>query len=289
MIQPVGVVRTSEISLKGKNRHIFEKRLVSNLKKSLKAKGLSFQAIKRLRGRILLYFDSLEVLDQAEKVFSVVFGVASFSSGVLCVNNLDEIKKALDLLPNQESRTFRVSCKRQDKSFFMSSPAVEKELGEFLVKKHSKIVDLKNYEEEFLIEICEEGSIVSKGSFSGPGGLPVGSSARVGIFTDYQFAELAGVYMLKRGCEVVFLGEIETSFIDVFNNFRKPISAAPTDSSGVLGTMDKFSLKALVAGGDIRDFLELKRNFPGCLVLSPLVGLSRGEIDKKQKFLAKNI
>ena len=51
------IIRYAEIALKGKNRQLFEKKLVDNLKNSLKFNKLPFAEIRRFEGRIFVFLD----------------------------------------------------------------------------------------------------------------------------------------------------------------------------------------------------------------------------------------
>lgn len=281
MNTPVAVLRTSEISLKGKNRRLFERQLAFNVKKTLKNNNLDFISTQRLNGRLLVYFRDFTALAEARKVFGFVFGVETYSTGVLTAKSLEKIKKAVEEFTDKEFDNFRVSAKRQDKKFSMSSPQIEKELGAHIQTKTGKEVDLKNFDKEFFIEVCEAGVVVSAKNYPGAGGLPVGAGGRVGVLSDYENPEFAAYYMLKRGCEVVFFGEVELSYLSRFNNFENPQILEAKSKEDNLGTMEEEKILVLVAGSRLEDVPQLKKEFPETLVLAPLVGFSEEEIQAK--------
>lgn len=288
-MMPVAVLRTGEISLKGGNRHLFEKQLALNVKKTLKNNNISFLSTQRLKGRLLVYFKGIEDLEPAKKLFGFVFGVCTFSTGLLVGKDIQEVLEAVDMFKDRDFKSFRVTAKRQDKRFAMNSMELEREVGRHIQQKYDKKVDLRNFDAEFLLEVCEEGIILSMDKFSGAGGLPVGSCGQVAVLTGYENFELCAFYMMKRGCEVTFLGPPKkTEFVHKFNCFREP-DFLDAESGNFLGTMDEKNILAIVAGCGPENLGEIKEAYPEKLVLAPLVGFAEHEISSQDRNLAKNI
>ena len=63
------MLRYGELALKGKNRDLFEKRLVSNIKNCLKKNDIVDWEIVRKRGRIFVYVEDLKFIDKLKKIF----------------------------------------------------------------------------------------------------------------------------------------------------------------------------------------------------------------------------
>ena len=87
----VVLVRYSEISLKShRMRSKYEDKLVENIEKCLATKNISFDEIRKERGRI---FVSGSDTDTISKTISNIFGVISCSPAKVIDTNLDDIKK----------------------------------------------------------------------------------------------------------------------------------------------------------------------------------------------------
>ncbi len=65
------LIKYGEISLKGKNRHRFEQRLMSNIKNSL---GRDIRAVRKTYGRLIVELDTInkEVIDKLRRVFGII-------------------------------------------------------------------------------------------------------------------------------------------------------------------------------------------------------------------------
>ncbi|MBU4421897.1 tRNA 4-thiouridine(8) synthase ThiI [Candidatus Parcubacteria bacterium] len=130
------LVHYHEIALKGKNRPIFEERLVRNIKKTLGGHIV----VKRLSGRIEVRVPETEI-DEALKKMGNVFGVSGFSPAIVAPSDLKEIKKsALQLLsgtrpPQVKKMTFKVATKRGFKQFPKNSMEISSEVGAYILEK----------------------------------------------------------------------------------------------------------------------------------------------------------
>ena len=83
------VVHYGEIGTKGKNRSFFEKKLVENIKWSLKNQFIS---VKRIFGRIIVDITDNVNKNELTENLSNVFGITSFSFAVRSSLDIDEIK-----------------------------------------------------------------------------------------------------------------------------------------------------------------------------------------------------
>lgn len=217
------ICRYCEIALKGKNRSMFEQRLIDNIK--LQLKKVDNLKIIRTRGRICIEnrdkkdFSSTE-LDIIKSQLPKVFGLASFSPGVSCPPKLDEIKEAvkncssptfLSALENKTNPTFRVRTRRADKNFPMKSMEVNVEIATLIDHLHNKEQRLRvNLDDDADITVgCEiryESAFVFFESFPGPGGLPTGCNSPVlALLSGGIDSPVACSLMMKRGCHVDFI------------------------------------------------------------------------------------
>lgn len=192
----------SEIGLKGKNRSFFEKKLVQNIKVSLPKN--SYSLIKRSSGLVLIKSETPEkIKDPLQKVF----GIAYF---VICERvepDIEKItKKALAIIKDKEIHSFRITTKRSDKTFPMTSQKISRIIGATVVEKLGLEVDLENYDFECKIEINKEGAFIYQNRISGYGGLPVGVSGKGFLLLSGGIdSPVAGFQMMKRGLALDFI------------------------------------------------------------------------------------
>ncbi len=192
-----------EIALKGGNRSFFEKKLVQNIKKFLPKETFDF--VKRISGRILIKLNERGVKKkkELESILKNIFGIVHFSFADSCKQELKEIKeKSLDLLKDKKFKTFRISTKRSNKEFELTSPEVSKEVGAFIVSKMNKGVDLENFDKNVFIEIVQDYAFVYLKKIKGRGGLPVGvSSNGLVLLSGGIDSPVAAFAAMKRGIE----------------------------------------------------------------------------------------
>ncbi|MCS7121009.1 MAG: tRNA 4-thiouridine(8) synthase ThiI [Archaeoglobaceae archaeon] len=187
------VIHYGEIGIKGKNRAFFEKKLVENIEKIAKIKAV------RKSGRIEAEFKS-----EAEEKLKKIPGIKYFAPALKVEKDIEEIKKAsLKVLP-ENFESFKVESSRSDKTFPLTSPEINAELGKFIVERTGKKVDLKKAEVKVYVEICEKESYIYSKKVKGVGGLPVGTAGKVvSLVSGGIDSPVASFLMMKRGCEVV--------------------------------------------------------------------------------------
>src|SRR6266704_86171 len=169
--------RYHEIALKGRNQWRFIEQLRHNLR-------AAFADVKlgRMRGegpRIIVELP--DEIDDASAIAraSAIFGLANFSLSYRVPLELEAIKAEAVLRARAHpARTFRVSTRRGDKRFPMTSMEVDREVGGAIIDALPLKVDLGSPELTVSIEILADAAFVSAGKIPGPGGLPVGVSGR---------------------------------------------------------------------------------------------------------------
>ena len=196
-----------EIALKGSNRGFFERKLVENIRSFL-PKG-SFDFVKNISGRIIIKLnqDSGGKREEVERVLKNVFGIVHFSFADNCKQDLKIIKKkSVDFLKKEKFKTFRVSTKRSNKKFELSSQQINEEVGAFIVQKLNKKVNLKNFDVNLFIEIVQDYSFLYLDKIKGRGGLPVGVSGKgLVLISGGIDSPVAAFLAMKRGIKVSFI------------------------------------------------------------------------------------
>lgn len=199
------VVHYHEVALKGKNRPFFVSRLVKNLRAA--TRGMAIGDIRSLPGRIVVgpIWDGARqgVIEEVGRVF----GVANFSLAGQVPSSLERLKEAIGReIPSLSFRTFRVTTRREDKSFPLTSPEVNREIGAHIQTLCAAGVNLEHPELTFFIEILKGTAFFYHTKIQGPGGLPTGVSGRIALLLSGGIdSPVASYLMMKRGCEVIFV------------------------------------------------------------------------------------
>ena len=157
------VIRYAEIALKGKNQKDFLNRLVHNIKEQVKTDLDITPAIEREMGRLYLKLEG-----RAPELFydslNHVFGISSYSPARKTGFELEESKAtALEELRaaiDGPSR-FRVSVKRANKKFPVTSPEMQQIIAAHMLKNVPGLkADLHKYDIDLLLEIRTDGTYI---------------------------------------------------------------------------------------------------------------------------------
>ncbi|MYI74917.1 MAG: hypothetical protein F4057_06235, partial [Acidobacteria bacterium] len=146
------IVHYQEIALKGKNRPWFVARLVANLRAALG--DLEGARVRAIMGRIEVTPGPHAAWDTVRERLGRMFGVANFSRARRVSRNIDELASAvLTDLDGREPRSFRVTARRADKAYALTSPEIEREVGGRIKAARGWRVDLGNPDLVVRIEI----------------------------------------------------------------------------------------------------------------------------------------
>ncbi len=207
------VVHYQELALKGKNRPWFLSRLVRNLRRALS--DLDVRNVRALMGRIEVVLGPDAVPNVVSQRLSRVFGIANFSyaghtpldygrSDV--TGDLNAIAKAiLNDLGDRTCSSFRVSARRADKRFPLTSPQIEREVGGRIKEARGWTVNLDDPDLVIHVELLTDRAFYFFGKERGAGGLPTGTAGRVVCLLSGGIdSPVAAHRMMKRGCTVTF-------------------------------------------------------------------------------------
>ena len=199
------VVHYQEIALKGKNRPWFMGRLVRNLRAGVA--DLDVRAVRSLMGRIELVLGPDATREEVGERIRRTFGVANFSYAARTPLDLDVLTRAiLNDLEGRTCRSFRVSVRRADKRFPMTSPQVEREVGGRIKAARDWHVDLEHADLVIHVELLSNEAFYFFGKEQGPGGLPTGTAGRVACLLSGGIdSPVAAHRMMRRGCAVTFV------------------------------------------------------------------------------------
>jgi len=196
-----------EMSLKGKNRRLFEKRMARNIRGALKGVLLP-DGLHREYGRMVA--EVTEVSDALLEHLALLPGVRNFSLVHESGLSLDEMQHAArqavladygDPSGNKLAGIpFRVTAKRSDKRFPLKSMEINYEVGGFLKTELGLSVNLKHPVMDVRVEVGLDAAYIYTRKIPGIGGLPVGSSGKgVVLFSGGIDSPVAAYSMMKRG------------------------------------------------------------------------------------------
>jgi thiamine biosynthesis protein ThiI len=199
------VVHYQEIALKGKNRPWFIARLARNLRTALSDLGV--REVRVLMGRIEIVHGPAAQWPEIRDRLKTVFGVANFARAGRVPLDVDTIANAiLADLGDIDTPTFRVSARRADKRFPLTSPQIEREVGGRIKEARGWTVNLDEPALTIHVEALSHEAFYYVGKERGAGGLPAGSSGRVACLLSGGIdSPVAAWRMMRRGCRALFV------------------------------------------------------------------------------------
>ena len=199
------LIRYHEIALKKGNRQYFTELLKRNILAAVK--DLGAKEIRSLPARLLLTFRSDVDPARAVERIRTVFGVANFSLVERTARDIEVLRsRILESINGTHFASFRIETQRGDKTFPLTSPEINRQLGAAVKEKSGARVDLKNAELTVTVEILSQDAFFGFDRIQGAGGLPVGASGRVvSLISGGIDSPVAAYRMMQRGCRVIFV------------------------------------------------------------------------------------
>ena len=200
------IVKYGEIGVKGKNRYLFENKLIKNIKNMLKPLG-EYNVYKEY-GRIYVDVNDdnyEEVMEEVRKVF----GIVGVCPGVKAEKDYDVLKatalKLIEQKIEEGAKTFKVESRRGDKSLPLTSQEMSIDIGGYIlsnVKDRIK-VDVRNPEVKVRCEYRELNTMVYTDSVPGYGGLPMGTAGKaMSLLSGGIDSPVATWMVAKRGMDI---------------------------------------------------------------------------------------
>ena len=277
MVYDTILLRYGEIFLKGGNKGIFERKLVENIAKILKNEGVSGLKVRNSRGRMLMpYFSAHAALRR-------VFGLVSYSPAVHVEKDTAQIQaKAVQLLRGRRG-TFKVSTKRSDKSFPITSPEFNRIVGEQVEKEMELLFSSSSPDVVLEIEINQEGAYLFFETVLCGGGLPTGVEGKVLLLVENEASLLAGLLFMKRGCRVIPVAFKESRISDIsllqaFNPDELKLHMVKNFQE-LEGLAAKKEISILVTG----QVLDDENHKINLTLMKPLVAYSKKQIQEQLK------
>ena len=196
-----------EMALKGLNKNTFEAQLMKTIKRRLRNCG----KFKFYKAQSTFYIEPENEdcdIDTAFEKVKKIFGIAAVSKAAVVEKDFEVIAKtAVEYLGEtlKNAKTFKVSAKRSDKKFGMTSPEISRELGgRILSRYHHLKVDVNNPEVNVMVEIRDYGAYIHGGKEQGAGGMPVSTSGKGALMLSGGIDSPVAAYMMaKRGMKIM--------------------------------------------------------------------------------------
>lgn len=206
--QEIYLARIGEIVLKGLNRGKFERRLVENLSRRLRAIGKF--SIEQSQSRIWI-IPLTPVTDQKLLLRQIasIFGIVSASPVWRFDGGLPElIETAIEyagvILADGRPRSFKIESRRGNKQFPLQSPEISCQLGEVLLDAFPDQLRVDVHQPDFTLyaEVRDHLYLYSQIE-KGHKGLPVGMSGHGMLLLSGGIdSPVAGYMMASRGMEL---------------------------------------------------------------------------------------
>ncbi len=201
--------KLGEIVLKGLNRHSFEMKLMSNIRRRTQPFG-KFKIYSR---QSTIYVEPAEEtcdLDAAYDACKKVFGIIAIARAVPCAKEKEAIfNTAKEYLAPAllAAKSFKVESKRSDKSFPMGSIQLSQWVGGALHDAFPHlIVDVHNPELTVHLEVREDAAYVHGPAEAAAGGLPIGMGGHaVSLLSGGIDSPVSSYMIAKRGVQLELL------------------------------------------------------------------------------------
>ena len=198
------VVHYAEIGTKGRNRPMFERRLLAHLHMALRDVGIDAD-VRRISGRLTAGLpDGADAEAALERVRQVA-GVSSVALGVGVPADVAAMSAAaIAFLAASPAGSFKIDARRGDKSFPLDSIAVNRAVGAACVEATGRPVDVHHPVVTVRVEIPGRTAYVIGPARPGPGGLPPGTTGTLLAFLSGGIdSPVAAWKMMRRGAYVV--------------------------------------------------------------------------------------
>lgn len=199
------LLKLGESVLKGQNRRVFERRLVSNVRRRLSRVG-GFDVYTIQSTVYIVPHEGTEPgqFENALSAMGEVYGVVGICRAAECEKDMEKILRVAPEYCSfalEKAASFRAEAKRSDKSFPLTSPRIEAEVGHAVLEKFPDIrVSLTNPEITVNVEIRDRAAYIHAGQLQGAGGLPVGTGGNALLLLSGGIdSPVAGHMMAKRG------------------------------------------------------------------------------------------
>lgn len=215
MFERAALIHYHEIGLKGRNRSVFERKLLSNVQAAVGS--LTDAPAERISSRVLVRATdpsrSCEIADRAAQVP----GVSFVGDAYITARDIEEICQAAVLALGDVGAfaTFAIEARRSATEFPLNSMEINRIVGQRVVEATGAKVNLSKPDVTVRIAVVQAYAYVYARKVPGVGGLPVGTAGRVvALLSAGIDSPVAAWRLMKRGAVVVgvhFSGRPQTA------------------------------------------------------------------------------
>lgn len=195
------LIRFGELSNKGKNRNLFVRQLIQNLKYQLS--NYPELRYRNQFDRIMIDLNGEDVDEVVERARHV-FGIRSLSPVVVTKTDFEEISAAcLELMSQEKVGTFKVDTNRKDKTLNFSSNDVNLSVAKTILSQTEHRVDVHHPDIRIKIDVDAEKTSIAVKTILGAQGFPIGVGGKALLLLSGGIdSPVAGYYTMKRGVEI---------------------------------------------------------------------------------------
>ncbi len=199
------LIRYGELTLKGRNRKEFIRKLKKNVK--FRVKDLQDVVIEANHDRMIIRSPHPENIEAIIPRLRHVFGIYSYSPIASCEKDMESIKAlAIDVMRtlDLEGKTFKVDARRADKTFPLTSQDIQQEIGAHVLRQFPHLqVKMRQPDILLQVDIRRGEAQISAERFEGAGGLPVGANGKSLLLLSGGIdSPVAGYLIMKRGVSI---------------------------------------------------------------------------------------
>lgn len=195
------MIRFGELSTKGKNKSSFIRVLYENIKHALK--DFSSLEIESRYDHIYVYLND-EDYEPVIVRLQDVSGIHAMSLVYRVEKDIEAIKQsALELISQEEGKTFKVNAKRGDKKFPLHSDEIVRAVAPVILRNTPLRVDVHHPDISVNIEIRDEAAYIFTRTYLGAGGYPLGVGGKaMHMLSGGIDSPVAAYLLMRRGVKI---------------------------------------------------------------------------------------
>jgi thiamine biosynthesis protein ThiI len=206
------VVTYGEIALKGRNRPVFQRRLLNNMRRALAGEPVT--RINHVESRYLVWLDGPARAEACADKLARVFGIRWISPAVSIAKNdvgpeLEHVGAVAADLARRDvglAANFKVATRRSDRGFPLNSQEINRLVGRAVSAAIGLPARMTRPDFTVHVLVLRERFLVFTGKRDGAGGLPSGSSGRVCCMLSGGIdSPVAAWLMMRRGCRAALV------------------------------------------------------------------------------------
>ena len=196
------MVRFGELSTKGKNKIDFIRVLYKNIVRALK----EFDGIETYMRHDHIYVvlndaDYHPIIERLQDVSGIQGLSLVHKAKDRDIENIKNV--SLELIKQEEGKTFKVKVKRTDKKYPMISDEITRSVAGHILRNTELKVDVHNPDILLSIEVKDEAAYIFSHTYHGAGGYPLGVAGKVmHMLSGGIDSPVAAYLLMKRGITI---------------------------------------------------------------------------------------